>query len=395
MKKKDKILIITQPLRTNYGGILQAYALQKVIGDLGFEVQTDNAFFLKSISLKKRLKDVGARFVYGYLKGNENYKPLIKKQLNRRDYEKVAKNILPFIEKNIQTIDFFENRVKPKPSNIEKFDIFICGSDQVWRRKYGDVRRYFFDFLKNTDKKRLSYSASFGTDNLKEYSEKEKKECRELIKNFSAISVREITAIKIIEEEFKQKAVLTLDPTLLLDKEEYLKLINKAEKKAPLEITEKKKIFTYILDKSNEKEEVINLLSRRLAMRIENIMPKNNWTTLRSKEINEDAVFPSVEKWLEEISTADFVLTDSFHAVVFAIIFNKQFLCIGNKERGLARFTSLLDLFNLSNRLIYNKKDLTGVLLHDIYRIDYKQVNQKKEELKEISLNYLTKNLSL
>lgn len=395
MKEKGKILIITQPLRTNYGGILQAYALQKVIRNLGFEVQTDNAFFLKPRSLKNRLKDFGARLVYGCLKGNSNYKPLIKKQLKRKDYEMVAKNILPFIEKNIQTIDFFENRIKPKKSTIEKFDIFICGSDQVWRRKYGDVRRYFFDFLKDTNKKRFSYSASFGTDNLNEYSEKEKKDCQELIKNFSSISVRESSAIKIMEEEFQQKALLTLDPTLLLNKEDYLNLIYTREKPPQIENTAKKKIFTYILDKSKEKEELADILSRRLAMRVENIMPKKNWTTLNSKEINEEAVFPSVEKWLYEISTADFVLTDSFHAVVFAIIFNKQFLCIGNKERGLTRFTSLLDLFDLNKRLIYSKKDLTGVLLHDIYKIDYEQVNLKKEELKEISLNYLTKNLSL
>lgn len=395
VKEKGKILIITQPLRTNYGGILQAYALQKVIRDLGFEVQTDNAFFLKPRFFKNRLKDFGARLVYGYLKGNSNYKPLVKKQLKRKDYEMVAKNILPFIERNIQTIDFFENRIKPKKSNIEKFDIFICGSDQVWRRKYGDVRRYFFDFLKNTNKKRFSYSASFGTDNLNEYSEKEKKDCQELIKSFFSVSVRESSAIKIMEEEFQQKALLTLDPTLLLNKEDYLNLINTREKQLQIENTAKKKIFTYILDKSKEKEELVDILSRRLAMRVENIMPKKNWTTLNSKEIDEEAVFPSVEKWLYEISTADFVLTDSFHAVVFAIIFNKQFLCIGNKERGLTRFTSLLDLFDLNKRLIYSKKDLTGVLLHDIYKIDYEQVNLKKEELKEISLNYLTKNLSL
>ncbi len=395
MKEKGKILIITQPLRTNYGGILQAYALQKVIRNLGFEVQTDNAFFLKPRSLKNKLKDFGARLVYGCLKGNNNYKPLIKKQFKRKDYEAVAKNILPFIEKNIKTIDFFENRVKPKKSNIEKFDIFICGSDQIWRRKYGDVRRYFFDFLKNTNKKRFSYSASFGTDNLDEYSEKEKKDCKELIKYFSSISVRESSAIKIMEEEFQQTPLLTLDPTLLLNKEDYLNLIDTREKQPQIENSAKKKIFTYILDKSNEKEELTDILSRRLAMRVESIMPKKNWTTLNSKEIDAKAVFPSVEKWLYEISTADFVLTDSFHAVVFAIIFNKQFLCIGNKERGLSRFKSLLDLFDLNKRLIYSKKDLTGVLLHDIYKIDYEQVNQRKEELKEISLNYLTKNLSL
>ncbi|MDO5760160.1 MAG: polysaccharide pyruvyl transferase family protein [Bacteroidota bacterium] len=391
--KKDKVLIITQPLRVNYGGILQAYALQKVVAELGFEVWTDNTFYLKPLSLKHRVKDFLARLLYGCFLNRENYKPLIKKRPKRKDYEKVAKNILPFISQNIKTIDFFESRVFPKASNIEKFDIFISGSDQVWRRKYGVVTRYFFDFLRNTNKKRFSYSASFGTDNLNEYSQKEKRECKELIKSFSSISVREDSAIEIILKEFEQRAVLTLDPTFLLSKEDYLSLINNSYSKADNTLTEN--LFVYILDESKEKEELKEVLSRRLALKTLDIMPKKDWKTLTSKEIDENAVFPSVEEWLKGLVNAKFVLTDSFHAVVFSIIFNKPFLCIGNKERGLTRFTSLLTLFDLDSRLIYNKKDLTGILLHNIYRIDYEKINIRKEELKQKSLDYLNKNLSL
>lgn len=383
-----KVLILTQPLRTNYGGLLQAYALQKVVKDLGFEVFTDNPFFLRDLSLKKRLKDFAARFVYGLLRGDKKYKPLFKRRLKREDYEYAAQNLLPFIEKRINTIDFFEGRVQPLSSNIEKFDYYICGSDQVWRRRYGDVKRYFFDFLQSTDKKRFSYSASFGLDNINEYSNQEKQDCRNLIKFFTSVSVREKDAVKIVEDEFSFPAVQTLDPTLLLENTDYRNLINQSD----VDKTEDSYLFVYILDKTEEKKELIDIVSRRLNLKVKDIMPKVDWKTSKK---DKESVFPAVEEWLDCFDKADFVLTDSFHGTVFSIIFNKPFLSVGNKDRGLIRFTSLLSLFGLEDRLIFSKKDLTGVLLHNMLKIDYPKINETKSVLKEQSIDFLKQNLDI
>lgn len=383
-----KVLILTQPLRTNYGGLLQAYALQKVVKDSGFEVFTDNPFFLRDLSLKKRLKDFAARFVYGLLRGDKKYKPLFKRRLKREDYEYAAQNLLPFIEKRINTIDFFEGRVQPLSSNIEKFDYYICGSDQVWRRRYGDVKRYFFDFLQSTDKKRFSYSASFGLDNINEYSNQEKQDCRNLIKFFTSVSVREKDAVKIVEDEFSFPAVQTLDPTLLLENTDYRNLINQSD----VDKTEDSYLFVYILDKTEEKKELIDIVSRRLNLKVKDIMPKVDWKTSKK---DKESVFPAVEEWLDCFDKADFVLTDSFHGTVFSIIFNKPFLSVGNKDRGLIRFTSLLSLFGLEDRLIFSKKDLTGVLLHNMLKIDYPKINETKSVLKEQSIDFLKQNLDI
>lgn len=383
-----KVLILTQPLRTNYGGLLQAYALQKVVKDLGFEVFTDNPFFLRDLSLKKRLKDFAARFVYGLLRRDKKYKPLFKRRLKREDYEYAAQNLLPFIEKRINTIDFFEGRVQPLSSNIEKFDYYICGSDQVWRRRYGDVKRYFFDFLQSTDKKRFSYSASFGLDNINEYSNQEKQDCRNLIKFFTSVSVREKDAVKIVEDEFSFPAVQTLDPTLLLENTDYRNLINQSD----VDKTEDSYLFVYILDKTEEKKELIDIVSRRLNLKVKDIMPKVDWKTSKK---DKESVFPAVEEWLDCFDKADFVLTDSFHGTVFSIIFNKPFLSVGNKDRGLIRFTSLLSLFGLEDRLIFSKKDLTGVLLHNMLKIDYPKINETKSVLKEQSIDFLKQNLDI
>lgn len=383
-----KVLILTQPLRTNYGGLLQAFALQNVVKELGFEVFTDNPFFLRKLSLESKVKDLLARFVYGTLKGDKKYKPLFKRRLKRADFEYAAQNLLPFIEKRINTIDFFEGRVQPLSSNIEKFDYYICGSDQVWRRRYGDVKRYFFDFLQSTDKKRFSYSASFGLDNINEYSNQEKQDCRNLIKFFTSVSVREKDAVKIVEDEFFFPAVQTLDPTLLLENTDYRNLINQSY----VDKTEDSYLFVYILDKTEEKKELIDIVSRRLNLKVKDIMPKVDWKTSRS---DKQSIFPAVEEWLNCFDKASFVLTDSFHGTVFSIIFNKPFLSVGNKDRGLTRFTSLLSLFGLEDRLIFSKKDLTGVLLHNIFKIDYSKINEARAELKEQSIKFLKQNLDI
>ncbi|MBR1769622.1 MAG: polysaccharide pyruvyl transferase family protein [Bacteroidales bacterium] len=398
-----KVLILTQPLRTNYGGILQAYALQKTIADMGFEVVTDNPVFLRRENLYGKLKDVSARFVFGILKGDKKYRPLFKKKLKRKDYLFSAQNTERFIKENIVTLDFFKGKKRIKPTDIEKFDIFICGSDQIWRRIYGDVRRYFFDFLKKSDKKRFSYAASFGLDNINEYSVKEKSECKELIKKFSAVSVREEDAVDIIKKEFSGNAVQVLDPTLLISKEQWRAIyvkecqdkVIKQENEVSVQpdgvsLKQKKNIFTYILDKTPAKEEIIDILSRRLDMDTRDIMPKKNWKQFPS---DKESVFASVETWIKSFDDADFVITDSFHGTVFSIIFNKPFVCIANKDRGLSRFTSLLNLFGLNERIVFSKKDINGIFLHNLLKTNYDSVNADLEKHRSFSLYFLKKQL--
>ena len=225
-------------------------------------------------------------------------------------------------------------------------------------------------------------------DNIDEYSKQEKQDCRELIKSFNSVSVRERDAIKIVEQEFSFSAVQTLDPTLLLEKEDYISLIGNTSKQE----SEEPYLFVYILDKSEQKKELIDILSRRLNLRVKDIMPKKDWKTSKK---DTESVFPAVEEWLDCFNKADFVLTDSFHGTVFSIIFNKPFLSVGNKDRGLIRFTSLLSLFGLEDRLIFSKKDLTGVLLHNMLKIDYTKINETKSVLKEQSIDFLKQNLDI
>lgn len=382
-----RVLILTQPLRTNYGGLLQAFALQKVVRDMGYDVQTDNPYYLRKKTFKEKVKDILARFVYGVLKGDKKYKPLLKKELKRKDYEIVAQNTLPFIEKNIQTVDFFEGNISPTKEMIERYDTYLVGSDQVWRRKYGDVKRYFLSFLNHTSKVRVAYAASFGLDNIDEYSSNEKVICKNLIKDFSCVSVREESAIEILNKEFNVQSSLVLDPTLLLEKQDYESLIGDSS-----EFNADKKIFCYVLDRTEDKKSIIDTIKTSLDKDIVELMPKEKFSVKTKNILN--CVFAPVEDWLRGFRDCDFVVTDSFHGTVFSIIFNKPFIVIANKDRGLSRFTSLLNIFSLQDRLVFSEKDLTSDLLDNLTNINFSKVNYIKQEKKKYSLDFLQKALA-
>ena len=268
--------------------------------------------------------------------------------------------------------------------NDYKFDAIIVGSDQVWRPKYAfpDIRSFFLDFLKNNQKTlRISYAASFGTD-MQEYSEKEIRDCGNLIEKFDAVSVRESSALHLINNVFKWKCPaapqLVLDPTMLLEKDEYLKIVPYST-----EIKKTKELFYYILDMTPDKKKLIDNICIDEELKKFTVFPKS---TLPNSKV-EDKVIPPVERWIQGFNKAAIIITDSFHGCVFSIIFNKPFIVYANEKRGIARFRSLLEMFNLEDRLITNSSEFNQAKLHSA--IDWTKVNFIKEEKKEQSLTFL------
>ena len=185
--------------------------------------------------------------------------------------------------------------------------------------------------------------------------------------DFDYISVREISGIDLCKKEFEIKVESVVDPTLLLNKDQYNELID-----SEVSLFQKPTLITYILDHNKSKSNLVTLISKSLTLAQFHLYPKRKkiWS-----------YFIRVEKWLGAFRDCDFVITDSFHGTVFAIIYNKQFITIANKERGLTRFTSLLNLFNLSSRLVFMSDQIDiNKLIND--RIDFKPINGlvKKEQ---------------
>ena len=371
-----KIGIITLPLHNNYGGILQAYALQKVLQSLGHDaIIIDRSRFTK-LSRLTRLK---------YYFKNLFQKIFVNPSIvvccdNKENYEAkvMATHTYPFLLKYLKRLEadpFFSDIL---PSS---FDAFVVGSDQVWRPKYfGAISCAFLHFAKKWSVKRLSYAASFGTDEW-EYTEDQTNLCRELIKKFDAVSVREGSAIKLCKENFGVDALHVLDPTMLLNVADYIKLFT--DTKTPQSMGT---LMCYVLNQNEDKQKVISFVEHTLNISAFSVNSKYEDPTAPLEE----RIQPPVETWLRGFYDAEFVITDSFHACVFSILFEKPFIVYGNKERGLARFYSLLSIFGLENRLITNSEDAQKVMTEFV---DWNAVNNKKKEWQEKSLNFLKNNL--
>lgn len=375
-----KIGILTLPLHTNYGGILQAYALQTVLERMGHEVvvfQNDYIGIKKFPSWKMPI--IWFKRLYRKFTTNRNIDILLE-QTRKREYPILSQNTGRFIQKHIQT--YYVNKLSKL--SITGFDAIVVGSDQIWRPAYvrkmwnTDIQDIFLKFVKNTKIKRVAYAASFGIDDWC-FTQKETAECKHLARLFDAISVRENSGVKLCMDNLNIYAKQMLDPTMLLTSEDYVKLLDLKKNKHDSEI-----LFSYILDNSQEKNDLVMRIAEDKKMGIEQIAIN------QEKSIPVEArIIPSVEEWLESFYNADMVVTDSFHGCVFSIIFGKPFVAIGNIGRGLSRFTSLLNLFGLQNNLLMKGEDYSVFKFYQLPN----QLGDRLSFLREESLAFLSNSL--
>ena len=370
-----RICILTQPLCANYGGLLQAYALQTVLKRMGHNVMTEDRRCSKLTG--KKAWESQIKRLLGPIR--KRYYP------SQKDLIRIRQNTDRFIREHITTTEPIYSNTKEEFQKYN-FDTYIVGSDQVWRPRYSPcITNYFLDFTVNQDVKRIAYAASFGTGEW-EFSDLETKECSQLVKNFDAISVREDSGVRLCKDYLGVEAVHVLDPTMLLEKNDYMKLLGKSRQKKSSD----KKLMTYILDKSPEKDKMRETVIGHLKIRSENIiepMPAQNFSTCGPTGIK-DCVYPSVEDWIQGFADADFVITDSFHGTVFSLIFNVPFITIVNATRGADRFISLTNMFGLQDQLITSlDEDIINKLIET--SIDFTPVNEKITEARRISMSFL------
>ena len=301
-----KVAIITLSLHSNIGGVLQGYALAKKINSL-------DGYSAEVLSVK-------------------------------------SGSLLPFAAENVplRTFEKSEDIMKIKEGD---YDIYVVGSDQVWRKCYstskGNFSNYYIDvpflhFTNNWTKTRLSYAASFGVSgNQWEYQDDENKDIAKLLNQFNAVSVRETISKADCQEKLGLDVKVCVDPTLLISKETYLDLCKNIEEKHL-------DIGIYILDTTPELEDKIT-----------------QWTQ-SNNGVGGKLGGQSVEEWLAGFRDADCIITDSYHGCIFSIIFGKPFICLYNRARGGARFDSLVEMCGIKT---YEKDGL------DLSTAEYNRVN--------------------
>lgn len=379
MFKKRKIAILTQPLHDNYGGLLQAYALSQKLHELGHESfiinrrRSGHSNFLRNLASKLKRKVLGSG---RYIPTSEERAVISKYTLEFRN--KYFSNLTEEILNNQKMLEL----------NDQGYDTYIVGSDQCWRPRYSpNITNYFLDFAKDKGNlKRVSYAASFGTEEW-EFTSEQTARCKELIQKFDAVSVREDSGVDLCIKHFDKEASHVLDPTMLWDRTFYDKMVNSEQIQ-----DNKGNLKAYVLDKNEEKSYAIKYLEDKLNLKAFEVMPPKRLGK-RSPQNLLDYQFPSPLQWLKGYQDAKFVIADSFHGIVFSILYNVPFIAIGNERRGMARFTSLLKMFNLENRLLTNlaNENIDAVLANEI---DWVNVNTILENKRKKSINFLNHNLS-
>lgn len=347
-----KIGIITHPLGRNYGGILQNYALQLVLRKLGHDVITCD---YDGITFYERVKN--------------RIRSIIYKTHPETKYITLRK----FVNENI----ICSHRCHTIPYNFPqayKLDAIIVGSDQIWRPRYVyNIRHMFLEQFANLNIRKIAYAASFGTSDW-EYTESQSKDCCHLIKKMPYISVREDSGVILCRRHLNVEAQQVLDPTLLVEKEDYLKVCENTE-----EMDWQGDLFCYLLDNNASSNKLIDHVCSKLNYQKYVIAPQ------------EALKCETVTRWLQAFNNAKFVICDSFHGVVFSIIFHKPFIAIANKSRGLSRFTSLLELFDLKDRLVVTTDDVDSVINKTI---NWNNVDIIKHENVKRSISFLSNALS-
>lgn len=375
---KKKIAILTQPLGKNYGGIIQNFALQEVLKRLGNEPITINRKYNKNLWLNLKI------WLYHIIK-QTGYKILSEKILK----DKIFYHNYSFLKQHIALSEEIDSdRGMARFMNQHTYDVYIVGSDQTWRPKYSpNIYNYFLDFLEAKEKKsrRLAYASSFGTDAW-EYTQEQRKRIKELVKQFNSVSVREDSGVHLCRKYLNVEAEHVLDPTMLLQREDYIRLLNLSDKD-----TAKGKLYTYVLDYSDHKQSFLDRCANEMRLELSNSQSKKKSDNYRKGEQLTDYVAPPLQSWLSGFKNAEFVITDSFHGTVFSIIFNKPFLVVVNENRGASRFYSLLENLGLQNRLITDVYNFNQELLYN--KINYDSVNSSLKVLRAKSFRFLESNI--
>ena len=323
-----RIGILTFHWAQNYGAVLQCYALKSKLEDMGHEVLIIDRLPKYQGILRRLYHRFSYEYSLSWLKFSRFNRHWLVPKTGRYTTQ--------------QSLEHFGEK--------EKLDAVIVGSDQVWR---WDIMgyNYFLDFIRKGTARKYAYAASFGLSHW-ESRELDANQIKLLLKEFEAISVREQTGVSICNQVFGVPAQLVIDPTLLYDADDYEAVFLRNCPKEP-----SNKVVTYILGEENlEQCQHISQWAEGLGMEHRELY----WTRLGYPALKKGTNFffhLSVEDWLDEIRNAAYVITNSYHCMVFAILFRKKFVVLNHVSGGSDRIRTLLSALQLKYRFFASSDD--------------------------------------
>lgn len=359
-----KVEIITLHRITNFGSMLQTYATQAAIEKLGHRAEVLD-FVPDGITFKRGCwpkNDVPA------------WKKLIKLGplfvVNVIQYNILDRFLGKYIHITAKRYGCYQDIL----DDIPQADAYVSGSDQVWNTQNNnpkdDLKAYYLGFAPG-GKKRIAYAGSFGKNN---FTKDESAIIREYIAKYDHVAVREDDGLDILERHGFHNGVHVVDPTLLLNAEEWTKFANK---KAPKE----KYVFVYNLNRNALIKEIAQKIAAERGLKIINFADSMDFIPGAKNRL-----FNTAMDFINHIANAEIVVTDSFHGTVFSINFSKQFICIkapryNSRLESILRQTGLID-----SRMVGSAEEGLEASRH---QIDYTKVNAIMEEARKKSYEYL------
>jgi polysaccharide pyruvyl transferase WcaK-like protein len=361
-----KVGVITFHSANNYGAILQTWALQKVLKDMGLDAGVINYHPDIIDGLYDPMK-----LATGWRRIAKKLTLSIKNPVSLKRYKKYK----AFNRKHLKLIGDFRTYKQLADAKLN-LDAYIVGSDQVWNTDHTDGfdPAYLLSFAE-AKKKRISYAASIG----KEYFQPRfREDFKEGFKQFTAISVREKSAVNAVQELSGQKVDVVLDPTLLLKKEDYNDI------KVPSPIKEPY-ILVYMIEKNEQVVKLANKLSISLGLPIlqRRYIPgfKNQLEPFYTADTGE---------FLGLMEAAEYVITNSFHGTVFSIIYKKPFISMLHTDTG-SRTKDLLEDLNLESHMVKAADDFND--FSRFFISEPEKLDERIQKLREKSLDFLKKAL--
>lgn len=363
MKKID---IITLHRVVNYGSVLQTYALQETLKEKGNEVEVIDYYpeRLHMLGMTKRIKDKSEKLKKSFIWRNLCRIIMFPSYIIRfRVFKSFLKKYINLTPKTYITADELYK-------DVPQADMYCTGSDQVWNSGWNEKieKPFFLDFVPD-NKVRFSYAASFGKSKLEDW---EKEDTKAMLDKYRDISMRELSGVDILKE-LDLEGINVLDPTLLLNREKWMKIASNKYK-------DKKYVLAYNLNRNKKIDKYVEKLAKEKNLEIYYI----SYSLHEFYKKGKIKCNIKVEDFLSLIDNAQYVVTDSFHATAFSINFNTQFMIVF-PEKYSTRVESILKITGLESRIV---KDYTNISLKD-KMIDFTEANKKLDEQRKIANDYL------
>lgn len=357
--------IITIFDTANYGNRLQNYAVQKILNKMGVYSITYACEKETITGLAKIKYMIHKIFQFRLAKNSAYWKGFIPRTVM---FDKFNDEFIVYKRyRKIEEID-------------SQLDYFVLGSDQVWNPLWYDEEKckkeaFLLTFAENS--KKVCFAPSFGIQNI---PEKWKKWFKLWLGEFKYISVREDEGKKIVKELTGKDAEVLIDPTLMLDKEEWMEIAKKPKK---IDLSEEYILLYFLGTISNEVKKQIDEVARRYKLRIINIMDDTN--------LDEYINGPSEFVYL--ISKAKIVMTDSFHACVFSFLFDKPFIVYERNSSNMQNMMSRIETF--LNKFSLERKKVGDGFHNNLFKTGYSEGYLRLKEEREAVRHFLKISMNL